>query len=264
MNPLSIVALQLDLIWEDPAANRQHIEALLDKAKVKADLILLPELFTTGFTMNVERLYEEVEGETQAWMQGIAQQYDAMVGGSLIVKEQNLYHNRFILTVADGIVAEYDKRHLFFKANEPDYFMEGNEFVRVEYKGWKIAPMVCYDLRFPVWSRNRKDETGELGVDLLVYVANWPTPRIRHWDILLQARAIENQCFVAGVNRVGTDGNAVPYNGSSAIVDPKGNVLAHHMDEEKVLQATLDGDLLRSYRQKFPVWKDADDFDVFP
>lgn len=264
MEDLTIVALQLDLHWEDPAANMKHIEQLLEKHVKQTDLILLPELFTTGYTMGVEKHFETMEGTTQQWMQKIASKYDAMVGGSLIIKEQNLFYNRFLFMVAEGLAAEYDKRHLFFKANEPDYYMEGNEFTRVIYKGWRIAPLICYDLRFPVWSRNRVDDEGVLGFDLLVFAANWPTPRINHWDTLLQARAIENQCYVVGINRTGTDGNQVPYNGSSAIIDPKGKVLTHQRDQEAVLEAVCEGGLLQRYRQKFPVWKDSDKFEVFP
>lgn len=262
MHPLNLTILQLDLFWEDPKKNRQQIESLLKELKEDTDLILLPEMFTTGFTMNVENLYEDMEGPTLAWMQEMAAKKNCWLGGSLIIKEEGSYFNRFVFVNKEGLIAEYDKRHLFRMAKEDDYLMEGSEFTRVQLKGWNIAPLVCYDLRFPVWSRNRQDGEGRLAIDLLIYVASWPEKRISHWDALLKARAIENQCFVAGVNRVGKDGNGIAYNGSSVIINSLGEVLAHHRDTPTILHQTLDPERMLRYRKKFPFWMDSDLFEI--
>ncbi len=260
--PLHLTLLQMNLAWQEPEKNRRQVREILNSHRGETDLILLPEMFTTGFTMEVSQNYEEIEGPTVSWMQDLARERGAWIGGSLIIKEKGSYYNRFLLVSQEGIMAEYDKRHLFRMAQEHDYFMEGEEFVRARLKGWKIAPMVCYDLRFPVWSRNRLDEDRSLAVDLLLYVANWPAKRIEHWNILLKARAIENQCFVAGLNRVGVDGNEIAYNGSSAIIDPLGQVLVHQRDEACILEQQLDPETMISFRNKFPAWMDSDLFEI--
>ncbi|MCI4668797.1 MAG: amidohydrolase [Bacteroidia bacterium] len=261
MQSLRISLLQMDLAWENAEQNRKQVDTMLRGFKEETDLILLPEMFTTGFTMNVEQNFEEMEGPTIQWMQKLAARKKCWIGGSLIIKEDGSYYNRFVFVNKDGLVGEYDKRHLFRLAKEDDYIMEGREFLRVQLKGWNIAPLICYDLRFPVWSRNRKAKEG-LAFDLLIYVASWPSKRINHWDALLKARAIENQCFVAGLNRVGNDGNSIPYNGSSAIINHMGEILEHQVDTAKILHQTLDPAMMLKYREKFPFWMDGDIFEI--
>jgi len=263
MNPLHITLLQMDLAWHDPEANRQLAESMLQTLDGSTDIILLPEMFTTGFTNDVETNYEMMEGKTQDWMHQMAHQYKAWIGGSLIIKEKGSYYNRFLMVDEEDIVVEYDKRHLFRMADEHDYYMEGEEFVRCEWKDWRLAPLICYDLRFPVWSRNKADHEGRLSYDLLIYVANWPKPRIAHWEALLKARAIENQCYVAAVNRVGVDGKNIEYSGSSMIVNPFGEVIAYNSGDQTVLSAALDPEPLIKFRTKLPFWKDTDNFEVF-
>ncbi|MEO0896602.1 MAG: amidohydrolase [Bacteroidota bacterium] len=262
MEPLHLTLLQIPLAWHQAGTNRHYIQKILEDLDQESDVILLPEMFTTGFTMEVEHQSEDMEGPSIDWMNRMAQLKKCWIGGSLIIKEEGSYYNRFIMMSPDGIVGEYDKRHLFRMAKEHDYFMEGEEFVRLRLKGWNIVPMVCYDLRFPVWSRNRLDGEGRLAADLMLYVANWPARRQAHWDILLQARAIENQCYIAGVNRVGKDQNDIEYSGSSAIIDPKGQVLQHLVHQEGILRQVLDPEMMTTYREKFPAWKDADVFDL--
>lgn len=268
MTPLHITALQLDLVWENPAANRAHIEEFLLQSvpspSFSTDLILLPEMFTTGFTMNAAKNHEEMEGETEQWMMQLARKYDALVGGSIIIREDADYFNRFLLVGPEGLMAEYDKRHLFRMSGEHEHYEAGGNWTWFEYKGWKIVPMICYDLRFPVWSRNRIRGDGSLACDLLLYVANWPEKRKRHWETLLRARAIENQCYVVGVNRVGVDGFDIPYSGNSMILDYMGDNLAYHEGTEKMLTAQLDPQPMQEWRTKFPIWKDADVFELYP
>ncbi|GAB4403116.1 MAG: amidohydrolase [Bacteroidia bacterium] len=263
MERLRVAALQLDLKWQDPPANRRRIEDMLGTLHEPADMILLPEMFTTGFTMEAASYAEEPEGETLDWMIQQAREHRAVVGGSIIVQEDGRYFNRFMLAGADELLAEYDKRHLFRLAGEHEAFARGEAWSWYLYKGWRVVPMICYDLRFPVWSRNRADKRGQLACDLLIYVANWPSPRIRHWEILLQARAIENQCFVIGLNRVGTDGKGLHYPGASLVVDPRGEVLARGDDSEMLMQVVLDPAPMLQYREDFPVWMDADTFELY-
>lgn len=263
MNPLRISVVQMDQIWHEPAKNKATITKLLKAAPEPSDIILLPEMFTTGFTMSPEQFAEEPEGETQAWMEALSRKYDALIVGSYIVHEDFSYYNRMLMVSPEGVIGEYDKRHLFTLAREDEYYEPGQDWVRVMYKGWRILPQICYDLRFPVWSRNRQDGEG-LSYDLLLYVANWPAPRVLHWDTLLRARAIENQAYVAGCNRIGTDGNGLPYVGSSAIISPKGEELAWQRDTATVLQSTLDPKQLEEYRTKYPFWRDGDVFELIP
>lgn len=261
MQALHLSIVQMDQAWQDPARNKSIIEKLLKAAKPQTDVILLPEMFTTGFTMQPAEWAEAPEGETQTWMQKLASKYQALVIGSYIVREDFSYYNRMLMVGPNEVLGEYNKRHLFTLAGEDAYYEPGEDWVRVQYKGWRILPQICYDLRFPIWSRNRQEEEG-LSYDLLVYVANWPAARVLHWDTLLRARAIENQAYVAGCNRIGTDGNGLPYIGSSAIISPKGEELAWERETATVLQATLDPELLHTYRQKYPFWKDGDLFEL--
>ncbi|MEO0470507.1 MAG: amidohydrolase [Bacteroidota bacterium] len=264
MQALQLAALQMDLIWQDPTQNRLNAERMLSQLKQKVDLILLPEMFTTGFSMDASQHCERMEGETEQWMEKMAQKYTAVIAGSIIVQEDLNYFNRMLIVGPNGLLAEYDKRHLFRMAGEHEVYTQGTDWVWFEWKGWRIAPQICYDLRFPVWSRNQADGTGKMKYDLLLYLANWPAKRIRHWDTLLKARAIENQAYVAGVNRVGEDGNELPYNGHSAILDYMGDPLAGPSEKEEILYASLDPEPLERYRTKFPVWRDADQFDLYP
>ncbi len=252
---LKVSVLQQPLVWMDGAANLRHFDVLLEGVRGR-DLIILPEMFTTGFAMEAA-VQSMPEQEVIDWMQFKAQQTQAMIAGSAALQTERGPVNRFLLVQPDGKVHFYDKRHLFRMADEHHHYQAGEERVIIEWKGWRILPLVCYDLRFPVWSRNRND------YDLALYVANWPAPRSLHWQSLLQARAIENQAYVAGCNRVGTDGNGHHYRGDSRIISPQGEILA---SVEPHQAARLDADLsliaLREYRDKFPAWQDADPFSL--
>jgi omega-amidase len=252
---LTITLLQTELHWQDPAANRAMFADLIAEQAATTDLIVLPEMFTSGFTMNASANSEATDGPTTTWLQQMATEYNVAVCGSLVVNEaiagkQHCY-NRLLWAAADGSMQSYDKRHLFRMADEDQHYTAGAERLIVELNGWRICPLICYDLRFPVWSR------GSNQFDLLLYVANWPAPRQSAWDALLPARAVENLCYAAGVNRVGTDGNGVSYSGGSVIVDYLANVSSAG-DKAGALQSTLDGSKLERYRDKFPAWKDAD------
>ncbi len=253
MPTLKITVLQQPLAWMDGEANLAHFDGLLAGAAGR-DLIILPEMFTTGFAMEAagKSLPQERVAE---WLHKWAASVNAMVGGSAAISTPDGAVNRFLLVEPSGQVHIYDKRHLFRMADEHHYYQAGQKRLVVAWRGWRILPQVCYDLRFPAWSRNRQD------YDLALYVANWPAPRARHWQTLLAARAIENQAYVAGCNRVGTDGNGHHYSGDSMIIDPSGNVLAQGEAQQAVcLAAELSLDSLRQYRQAFPAWLDADTF----
>jgi predicted amidohydrolase len=227
----------------------------LADAAPKTDLIILPEMFTTGFSMSAPELAEETEGETLRWMQAQAKRHQAVLTGSVIVKEADAYFNRLLWVRPDGSYKKYDKRHLFRMAKEHHTYTPGTERLVVELNGWRICPLVCYDLRFPVWSRNQEN-----AYDLLLYVANWPKARNHAWSTLLQARAIENLAYVAGVNRIGTDGNNHPYSGDSAIISPKGIKLLETSEVEGIHTLTLNKQELIDFREAFPAHLDADAF----
>jgi predicted amidohydrolase len=252
----TVSLIQSDLKWEDGLANRHHIERRLDALSEPADLILLPEMFPSGFTMNPVAVAEPMDGETVNWMLGIARKHDAAICGSLVIVENGQYFNRLLFVRPNGKISQYDKRHLFSFAGENRFYQSGRHKVTVEFRGWKICPLVCYDLRFPVFSRNTDD------YDLLLYVANWPDARIGAWDALLKARAIENMCYAAGVNRVGQDGNGHRYTGHSNIYDCFGNALAGECEDETNLSVSLDRTALRSARDKFAFLDDRDQFTV--
>lgn len=258
-NPLRVCAVQAVLAWEDPAANRFHIGRALAAAPA-ADLVLLPEMFNTGFSMRAAQIAEPMDGPTLQWMQALAAEREALVCGSLAIAEGGHFYNRFIAVSGRGVEAHYDKRHLFHPAGEDAAYRAGARRVVFEWRGWRICPQICYDLRFPVWSRTQVSEAGP-DYDLLLFLANWPEMRIAHWDTLLRARAIENQAFVAAVNRVGRDGNGHPYNGHSVLLDMRGECLAELPEnEEGLLFAEFDAAALADWRQRFAVWKDADAF----
>ncbi|MTD40916.1 amidohydrolase [Erwinia sp. CPCC 100877] len=253
MSFLKITLLQQPLIWMDGTANLRYFDPLLEQI-TDSDLILLPEMFTTGFAMEAAR-QSIPEEEVITWLQEKARQSNALVAGSSAIGGETGAVNRFLLVQPDGGVHRYDKRHLFRMAQEHHHYRPGNERKIVEWRGWRILPQICYDLRFPVWSRNRND------YDLALFVANWPASRSHHWQALLMARAIENQAYVAGCNRVGTDGNGLHYRGDSCIIDPQGEILASADPHQTCcLEARLSLEAMKNYREAFPAWRDADHF----
>ncbi|TDQ76656.1 amidohydrolase [Sphingobacterium yanglingense] len=257
MEPIKITIFQAYLFWENAEKNLQNLRLRLSSLKGKTDLILLPEMFNTGFTMNVEKCAERMDGMTMRWMYDTAVSFDCVVAGTLIVEEEGRYYNRFVWMSPDGSYVHYDKRHLFAMGGEDKSFTAGNSRVIVELKGWKICPMICYDLRFPVWSRNQEN-----GYDLLVYTASWPDKRSAHWRALIPARAIENQAFVIGVNRVGHDGNEVYYSGGSMCISPLGDVVYYKPEDEDLYTFTLNPKDLENTRDRFPFLQDRDNFSL--
>lgn len=250
---MKITLLQQDIAWGKPEDNVREAERAMD-ARPGADLYVLPEMFSTGFCTEPEGLAEPADSDTLRWMRAYARAHDCAVAGSVAVQEDGRYYNRFYFVKPDGEVCSYDKKHLFTYGGEDRRFTAGRERVVVEFRGVRILLQVCYDLRFPVWARNRKD------YDMILYVASWPTSRVEAWLALLRARAIENQCYVAGVNRVGTD-PACEYCGGTLMIDPYGQTLAE-CERERVCAVTAEVDMehLESFRRKFPVLDDADDF----
>jgi len=257
MEPIKITLFQAYLFWENVEKNLPNLSLRLSALKEKTDLILLPEMFNTGFTMNVEKCAEKMDGTTIQWMYDTAKTYECVVAGSLIIEEEGKYYNRFVWMSPDGSYVHYDKRHLFGMAGENEVFTPGNSRIMLQLKGWKICPMICYDLRFPVWSRNHVE-----GYDLLVYIASWPDKRSAHWRTLIPARAIENQAFVIGVNRVGHDGNEVYYSGGSMCISPVGDVVYYKPEDEDLYTFTLQPKDLERAREQFPFLKDADKFSI--
>lgn len=254
MQNLRISLVQTPLDWQQPSANRERLTSLLAPLEGQTDLIVLPEMFTTGFTMSPDEVAEPLSGTTLVWMQQQARSLGAAICGSVVIEDQG-YRNRLLFVTPEGEVHHYDKRHLFRMANEHEHYAAGERRSIIEYKGWRILPQVCYDLRFPVWCRNRDD------YDLLLCVANWPAPRRHPWRALLLARAIENQCYVAGVNRVGVDGKGLEYSGDSLLVDFKGQALLDGPAGEPFIKTgLLNGEDLQQFRRNFPAWQDADDF----
>lgn len=254
---LTVTLLQTKLYWESPAANLAMLEEKIYQLNQPTDLIVLPEMFNSGFTMNTEAIAEPMNLTTTKWMRQMAAQTKAVVTGSFIVKEGRNYFNRLIWMQPDGQFDYYDKRHLFRMAEEHEYFSAGSRKIIKQLKGWRICPLICYDLRFPVWSRNIN-----LDYDLLIYVANWPAIRSHAWKTLLQARAIENLSYVVGVNRVGEDRNGIPHSGDSAVIDFKGVCLFQEKDEEIIHTQILDKQALEAFRKKFPAQLDADEFQI--
>ncbi|MDT0178066.1 amidohydrolase [Enterobacter sp. BRE11] len=253
MSDLNITVLQETLHWMDGEANLRHFDAVLEGVTGR-DLILLPEMFTTGFAMEAAQR-SLPQAQVVDWLRKHAAASDALVGGSAAIQTEKGAVNRFLLVEPDGTLHQYDKRHLFRMADEHSHYLPGETRAVLEWRGWRILPQICYDLRFPVFSRNRDD------YDLALYVANWPAPRALHWQALLLARAIENQAYVAGCNRVGSDGNQHHYSGDSRIISPQGEILS---EAEPFAQARLDATLSRealiAYRERFPAWRDADSF----
>jgi omega-amidase len=247
---------QQALAWHDAPANRAHFASILAPLAGTTDLVILPEMFTTGFTMKPEQFAEPADGETRAWLLEQAKALDAAVGGSVAVNDEGRYYNRFMLALPGGPTYWYDKRHLFRMAGEHRKYDGGSHALIIEWRGIRLCPLVCYDLRFPVWSRRRP----ELDYDLLIYSANWPAARRLAWTTLLRARAIENQAFVAGVNRVGEDGNGIAYLGDSVVLDFTGQPLVELNEKPQVVTVPLDLEASRGWRDKFPAHLDADAF----
>ena len=273
MAPLTITTLQTNLIWENKNANLQLLSKKINSLQEKTEIIVLPEMFTTGFSMQPKLFAETMEGETVQWMKEVSSANKIILTGSLIIEEEGKYYNRLIWMLPNGEYGYYDKRHLFGFAEEDKHYTAGNKRLIASVKGWKINLQICYDLRFPVWARSRitpiEKSIGEEirsaddirpEFDVLIYVANWPERRSHAWKTLLCARAIENQCYVIGVNRVGMDGNNISHSGNSLVIDPLGEVLYHMVDEEDIFTITLQKEWLNEVRNKFPFWKDADDF----
>jgi omega-amidase len=258
MLTLTITLIQSKLHWEDKPANLQMFEEKINSIKEKTEIVVLPETFPTGFSMHPEKLADAMDGEVVQWMKKIAAQKKTILTGSTIIEEGGKYFNRLIWMLPNGQYGIYDKRHRFAYAGEDEKFTAGAKRLIASVKGWKINLLICYDLRFPVWSRQAG---GAPEYDLLIYVANWPDTRAHAWKTLLQARAIENQCYVVGVNRVGQGGNNY-YSGDSMVIDPLGEVLYSKKDEEDIFTITVDKNLLNSVREKLPFLRDADQFQI--
>jgi predicted amidohydrolase len=256
MPTLNVTIVQAELRWHDAAGNRERFAETIGNLGNPTDLIVLPEMFTTGFSMDAPELAETMDGDSVAWMRDMAEMSDAAVCGSLIIVDHQQYFNRFVCVLPGGELHCYDKRHLFRLANEQDHYAPGTELKTFDLNGWRICPLVCYDLRFPVWSRNR-------GLyDLLLYVANWPDRRHRAWETLLRARAIENLSYVVGVNVTGRDGNDIAYRGGSSIIDYLGEDLANLGERAGTAAADLDLEQLMAFRERFAFHKDADEFTI--
>ena len=253
MQDLTVTLIQCELAWEQPADNRRQFEDLLAHADTNSDVIVLPEMFTTGFSMNALGNAEPPGGDTEQWMADIAGSRHCAVTGSIAVREGDAVFNRLLFATPDA-VHHYDKRHLFRMAGEHKRYSAGQERTIVEWRDWRIKPEICYDLRFPVFSRNRED------YDALIYVANWPARRAAHWRALLIARAIENQACVVGVNRIGADANGLTYAGDSLAIDARGELLADLQDRAEVRNVTFSASALNEYRKEFPCHMDADEF----
>jgi omega-amidase len=270
MSTLTVTTIQTNLHWEDKAANLQMLEKKILDIREKAEVVVLPEMFNTGFSMKPEMLAEKMDGHTVQWMQQIAAKKRIILTGSVMIEEEGQYFNRLIWMLPNGQYGYYNKRHLFAYAGEDEHYTPGKKRLIASVKGWKINLLICYDLRFPVWSRQSvgsaqdavQDAAQGPEYDMLIYVANWPERRVHAWKTLLQARAIENQCYVVGVNRTGTDGNNIYHSGDSMIVDAMGEVLYTKEHDEDVCTMTLQKDTLDDIRHKLPFLEDADDFEI--
>jgi predicted amidohydrolase len=274
MPPLHFTLIQTNLHWEDKEANLQLLEEKINGIEESTQVVILPEMFSTGFSMKPEELAETMDGKTMHWMKKMASEKKVILTGSLMIQEKGNYYNRLVWMLPNGQYGQYDKRHLFAYAEEDKHYTAGNLRLIASVNGWKINLMVCYDLRFPVWARQQSllqqselapsASGGEAGrgleYDVLIYVANWPERRSIAWKTLLVARAIENQCYVIGVNRVGMDGHDIYHSGNSMIVDPLGEILYHKADDEDVFTIGLEKEHLEKIREKLPFWRDADRF----
>ncbi len=255
---LNVTLVQPDLAWEDKETNLRKLEDKIRALGPQAEVVILPEMFSTGFSMRPELLAETMDGPTVAWMKKLSAEKRVILTGSLIIREEEAYFNRLLWVLPDGTIGTYDKKHLFAYAGEHEHYSPGQKRLIASAKGWKINLQVCYDLRFPVWARQQQETGAEY--DLLIYVANWPAKRSTAWKTLLRARAIENQCFVVGVNRVGVDGNGIEHSGDSLVIDPVGEILYEKTATEDVFSIDLDRSVLDEWRKRLPFLGDADDF----
>ncbi len=269
MSTLNITTVQTQLHWEDKSANLQMLEEKINAIQEKTEIVVLPEMFSTGFSMKPEELAEPMDGPSVAWMKQMAASKKIILTGSLIIEEGGHYFNRLIWMLPTGQYGVYDKRHLFAYGDEDEHYTAGSKRLIASAKGWRINLLICYDLRFPVWARQSPAHTAKPGAsagsyeyDMLIYVANWPERRNHAWKTLLQARAIENQCYVVGVNRTGNDGQGIYHSGDSMIVDPMGAILHTKAHEEDIHTITLNRDTLEEVRTKLPFGKDADFFSM--
>ena len=259
MLPLTLTIIQTNLHWEDKKANLEMLEHKIKSVKGKTEVVILPEMFSTGFSMKPEGLAESMDGTTIQWMKRMASENKIILTGSIIIKENGNYYNRLIWMLPNGEFGKYDKRHLFAFAGEHEHYSAGNKRLIASVKGWKINLQVCYDLRFPVWAR-QSPAGDDKQYDILINVANWPEKRSTAWKTLLQARAIENQCFVIGVNRVGEDANKNIYKGDSLLIGPLGEIFIHESMDEKISTFTLSKETIIEARERFPFLDDADTF----
>lgn len=281
MPSLTITTIQSDLYWEDKEANLRMFEQKIDAIDQKTEMIILPEMFSTGFSMNPHRLGEKMDGQTVEWMKRLAAKKRVIITGSVIIEEDGKFYNRLIWMLPVGQYGHYDKRHLFTYAGEDQHYTGGNKRLIASVKGMKLNLQVCYDLRFPVWASQqsfvppllRKKRVSNFDAfsepehpeyDILVYVANWPERRSHAWKTLLQARAIENQCYVVGLNRVGTDGHGIYHSGDSMVVDPLGEVKYQKTHEQDVFTFTIEKEKIDEIRKAFPFWRDSDHFMIVP
>lgn len=251
---MKVAVVQTHIIWENAVENRSHLSQIINGSLEEIDLIVLPEMFSTGFTMHPKKVAETMQGDTILWLQHLAQAKNCAITGSLVIEEKGKFYNRLVFVFPDGTLKHYDKRHLFSLAGEHKEFSAGTNRLIVEYKGWKICPLICYDLRFPVFSRNLDE------YDLLIYVANWPEIRSNAWNSLLKARAIENMTYTIGVNRIGQDENKNKYFGDSQIIDCMGNYVVEPYQSDSMIIAELDQKKQDRNRKKFGFLEDADGF----
>jgi len=254
---LQISIVQSDIKWENIDKNLDYHYSLIENLKNQTDIIVLPEMFTTGFSLNAEKLAETMDGKAVKWLMNTAKTLSSVITGSIIIKDNENYYNRMIWAQPDGKLYFYDKRHLFRMAGEHKHYSFGNEKTIFNYKGWNIRPLVCYDLRFPVWSRNKQD------YDIAIYIANWPITRAEAWKTLLMARAMENQAFIVGVNRCGIDGMKLNYSGDSRIISPDGKIISSCEEfKEQVITTSIEYEFLTNLKQCFPVQLDSDNFEI--
>ena len=254
---LKIALIQTNLVWANPEENRKNINQKIETISEAIDIIVLPEMFTSGFTMNPQSVAETMSGDSISWLQKLASKKNCAITGSLVISENDTFYNRLVFIHPNGKIDTYDKRHTFTLAGEHNVYSAGTSNTIIEYQGWKICPLICYDLRFPVWARNTEN------YDLLIYVANWPKPRINAWDTLLKARAIENMSYCVGVNRVGTDNTGYDYPGHSVCYDVLGNKLIDfEPDENNIKIVTIEKSSIQKYREKLGFLKDQDSFSL--
>ena len=257
---LKVTLIQSSLYWHDIDANLAMLEEKIWQIGQETDLIVLPEMFSTGFTNAAPELAEPMNSKTFRWVKQMAKQTNAVVSGSFIARDGKDLYNRLLWMCPDGTFATYDKKHLFRMSEEHDIYTAGKERLIVEWKGWKICPLICYDLRFPVWSRNLTQEDESLSYDLLLYVANWPAARSQVWRTLLQARALENLAYCIGLNRIGEDGNHIAYDGQSTVFNYKGEIISDLLANDTIVTVELSKSALNEFRNKFPAYLDADAF----